>query len=265
MRERSTPCCHPNWRSLPRPSRFVSESVAPTVLLPPLLPACVSGAIDHESCVVTVTSTTPSCGSDATTEADLRKPSARRLRSVSASRAALYGSPSRKRRNFSMTDLCVSMCSRSASLYSGPWPASVSEYTSSGRMVMVPIRRDGSVCALSAAATAKPRIATRTDFTGCDSRVTDWSGDGERFTRSTRKGGEKICYPARHTNPRRKSLGQLQRRLDRNHRRRHVLRKVGGVDQAPAPGRDRAAARAGVQAAHRRSLQHGRHRVARRP
>jgi len=116
MRERSTPFCQPISRSLPRPRRLVSESVAPTVLLPPLLPACVSGAIDQESCVVTVTSTTPSCGSEATTDADLRKPSARRLRSVSARRDGLYASPSWKRRNFSMTDLRVSMCSLSASL-----------------------------------------------------------------------------------------------------------------------------------------------------
>src|SRR4051794_14816284 len=67
-------------------------------------------------------------------------------------------------------------------------------------MVMVPIRRGGSVCALSAAATANPRSRRRTDFTGRFESNRKENG----FTRSTRRGGEKrsfICYPARHTNP----------------------------------------------------------------
>src|SRR4051794_7669129 len=72
-------------------------------------------------------------------------------------------------------------------------------------MVMVPIRRGGSVCALSAAATANPRSARRTDFTGCFLRVADWAmTNRERVHAETRRGGEKrsfICYPARHTNP----------------------------------------------------------------
>src|SRR4051794_17760478 len=72
-------------------------------------------------------------------------------------------------------------------------------------MVMVPIRRGGSVCALSAAATANPRSARRTDFTGCvfeGSRLRD--DQRGRVHAETRRGGEKrhfICYPARHTNP----------------------------------------------------------------